>query len=54
MPAVAEMDLKPKCESTNYRAIGNLMLLLDINVTMLLFVVNGSKGVMSLNWKVAR
>ena len=54
MPAVAEMDLTPKCESTNYRAIVNLMLLLDIIVTILLFVVHGSKGVMPLIWKVAR
>ena len=44
MPAVAEMDLTPKCESTNYRAIGNLMLFLDINVTMLLFVGMEARG----------
>ena len=54
MPAIADMDILPKCESTNYRAIGNLMVLLDTNVTMLLFVVHGSKGVMSLIRKVAR
>lgn len=54
MPAVPEMDISLKIESTNCHAIGNLMLFMNTNVIMLSFVVNGSKGIMSLIWKVAR
>lgn len=54
VPAVAETDLPRKLESTNYHAIGNSMLFWDTNVSMLSFVVDGSKGIMSLIWKVTR
>ena len=54
MPAIPEMDISLNIESTNYHTIGNLMLFMNTNVTMLSFVVNGSKGIMSLIWKVAR
>ena len=37
MPAVPEMDISLKIESTNYHAIGNLMLFMNTNVIIVIF-----------------